>query len=91
MDALGTWLQPQKVATKHPRSTKLEPIQVRFGIALKRARNDVGMSQEALAGDAGLNRSYITEVESGKRNVGLDNAEKLAEAVGKPLWELLKP
>jgi len=43
-----------------------------------------------LADRAGMHRTYVGQVESGQRNVALDNLEKLADAVGVPLWQMLK-
>jgi transcriptional regulator with XRE-family HTH domain len=40
---------------------------------------------------AGMSRSYVVEVEAGKRNIAITNMEKLADAVDKPIWETLKP
>jgi transcriptional regulator with XRE-family HTH domain len=51
---------------------------------------ELGYSQEQLAHDAGMSRSYIVEVEAGKRNIAASNMERLADAVGMPLWELLR-
>jgi len=39
------------------------------------------MSQEGLAHDAGLDRSYVGQVERGERNITLDNIYRLAEAL----------
>jgi transcriptional regulator with XRE-family HTH domain len=47
------------------------------------------MSQEDLAHEAGLHRSYIGQVESGRRNMALDNLVRLARALGLSLGELL--
>lgn len=38
-----------------------------FGVALQKARQEAGLSQEALAELAGLDRSYISLLEQGKR------------------------
>ena len=46
-------------------------------------------SQEDLAGASGLDRSYVSSIERGERNVSLDNIEKLADAFGISLDELL--
>ena len=40
-----------------------------------------GISQEELADLCGLHRTYISDVELGKRNVSLENIEKLAQAL----------
>lgn len=57
-------------------------------IRLLRARK--GMSQEALAFDSGINRTYVSDVERGIRNISLDNISRLAKALGVPAWSLLK-
>ena len=44
-----------------------------FGIALKSRREELGFSQEQLAELAKLHRTYISDVERGKRNVSLQN------------------
>ena len=49
------------------------------------------ISQEALALDAGLNRTYLSDVERGARNISIDNMALLASSLGVPLKELLDP
>jgi transcriptional regulator with XRE-family HTH domain len=49
------------------------------------------LSQEALAENAGLHRTYIGQVERGERNISVDSMEKLAAAVSMPLWDMLRP
>ena len=46
-------------------------------------------SQENLAWEAELNRTYIGAIEREERNPGLDNVEKIARAFGIPVRELL--
>lgn len=53
-----------------------------FGTRVKSARLDRGLSQEKLALDCGLDRTYISGIERGKRNVSLINIHKLAGALG---------
>lgn len=48
-----------------------------------------GWSQEVLAELSGLNRSYIGAVERAEHNIGLDNIERIAEALETGLTELL--
>ncbi len=52
-----------------------------FGRAVKSARSALGISQEELAGRAGLHRTYISDLERGARNPSLKSIEKLAEAL----------
>ncbi len=49
-----------------------------------------GWSQETLAEQAGLHRTYISGIERGERNLGLDNLDKLAQAFGVTVGDLLK-
>lgn len=47
------------------------------------------MSQRAFAQMVGINRSYLSEVEHGKRNVAFDNLMKIAEGFGITMSELI--
>jgi len=47
-------------------------------------------SQMALAHKAGLDRTYVSSVERGERNIALRNIEKIARALGVSLEELFK-
>lgn len=58
---------------------------------LKEARKQAGMTQEDLVTRTGLTQVFISNVETGKSTLSLDNASRLAEAVGQPLWKLLNP
>jgi len=52
-------------------------------------RAERGWSQEDLAFESELHRTFIAHVERGKRNISIDNLEKLAKALGVKLYELL--
>lgn len=65
-----------------------DEIKVKFGEAVRHRRRELDISQDELAVRSGLNRSYITEVETGKRNVALVNIGRLAEALDVPIAEL---
>lgn len=62
-----------------------------FAANIKRLRKERGMSQEDLAFESGLHRTYISGIERGIRNVGLDNVGVLAKALGVDPSETLKP
>ena len=55
-------------------------------IALRRAK---GWSQEALALESGLHRTFVAHTERCARNISLDNLEKLANALDVPPYQLL--
>lgn len=63
-------------------------IMVRFGQAVRKIRREQGISQEELAERCGLHRTYISDVELGKRNVSLENIERIAISLNKSLVEL---
>jgi CheY-like chemotaxis protein/DNA-binding XRE family transcriptional regulator len=52
-----------------------------FGTSVRTWRSRLGISQEELAGRAGLHRTYVCDVERGARNVTLQSIEKLAQAL----------
>ncbi len=58
---------------------------------LRRLRAEKGWSQEDLALEANLHRTFVAHVERGARNVSLDNIEKLAMAFDTPVHCLLLP
>lgn len=62
----------------------------RFGNRVRELRRKKGLSQEALALEAGLDRSYVGGVERGERNVSLVNIKKLAAAIGVSVSDITK-
>lgn len=52
-----------------------------FGQRVKSARLSMGLSQEKLAFECDLDRTYISSIERGKRNLSLINIHKLATAL----------
>lgn len=59
-----------------------------FGENLRRLRKLKGVSQEQLAFEAELDRSFVGQVERGERNLSLLNIHRLAEALGVPIENL---
>lgn len=70
-------------------SDRKESARQRFARNLKAKRTDLGMSQEVLAEEAGLHRTYIGSVERAERNVSIDGMERLAKALGLDIADLL--
>jgi transcriptional regulator with XRE-family HTH domain len=54
---------------------------VLFGIRVRKLRKERGWSQEELAFECDLDRTYIGGIEQGRRNVGLVNICKIAKAL----------
>ena len=62
-----------------------------LGENLRRLRAQRDWSQEDLAFECQLHRTFVAHVERGKRNISLDNIAKLASALGVPAYRLLVP
>ena len=60
-----------------------------FGKRLAAKRKELGWSQERLALESGVARSYLSGVERGKRNIALLNIVRLAETLEIPSKELM--
>lgn len=58
---------------------------------LRRLRSVRGWSQEELAFECDLHRTFIAHVERCGRNISLDNLERLSQALQVPVFELLLP
>jgi transcriptional regulator with XRE-family HTH domain len=72
-----------------PRSPGDDAELTALGRAVRELRQERGISQEDLADEAGLHRTYVGGIERGERNVAFLNLVKLARALGVPASELL--
>jgi transcriptional regulator with XRE-family HTH domain len=61
-----------------------------MGRTLKRIRKSKGLSQYALAKAAGVSREYLRTLEAGKSDPTVGMLQRLADALGVPLTELLE-
>ncbi len=57
---------------------------------MRRLRAARGLSQEALAHECGINRTYLSAVERAERNVSVDNIARIAMGLQVEPWTLLK-
>ena len=64
-------------------------ILVKFGKRVRELRRTKGVSQEAFAAECGLDRTYISGIERGKRNVSLMNIALIAKAFGVSVSRLI--
>jgi len=65
-------------------------IKALFGEQLRKLRTERGIRQEELARLAGLDRTYISKIERGERNVSLETVSKLAQALDIPVSHLFE-
>ena len=72
-----------------PHKPGLSCLSKHFGNAVRQFREERGWSQEMLAEQADLNRSYVGELERGQAIASLITLEKLASAFGVSLSHLL--
>lgn len=59
-----------------------------MGVAIRARRSELGISQEGLALEANLDRSYVGGVERGEHNIAIINLAKLAVVLKMSLAEL---
>jgi ribosome-binding protein aMBF1 (putative translation factor) len=57
---------------------------------MRRLRAARGLSQDELAYESGINRTYLSSVERSERNVSIDNIARIAKGLGVEPWKLLK-
>ncbi|MGO8943674.1 MAG: helix-turn-helix domain-containing protein [Syntrophobacteraceae bacterium] len=65
-------------------------IQKRFGQRMRALRVAKGLSQEEFAANCGLDRTYISGVERGRRNISLKNIEVVAQSLGVKISEFFE-
>lgn len=66
-----------------------ENITVRFGRRLRQLRKKKGWTQVQMADTLGVDRSYISDMERGKKNVCLPTLEVIAQGFGITMARLL--
>jgi transcriptional regulator with XRE-family HTH domain len=71
--------------SKHPR----HPALIALGAAIRKRRQELKLSQEKLAEQAGLDRSYLGQVERGDNSIALLTLLNIANALGMTLESLM--
>lgn len=67
--------------SQQPNTFTLMDIRIRIGQRIKELRHKISLSQEQLALKADLDRTYMTSVENGRRNISIQNIEKIINAL----------
>ncbi len=62
----------------------------RLGRLVRRLRSERGLSQEDFADLCELHRTYVGAIERAEKTVTIETADKLARALGLPLWRLFQ-
>ena len=65
-------------------------IAKQLGEKIKQLRKETGLSQEKFALKIDMDRTYFATVESGKRNISLQNIEKIAKGLNVTISELFE-
>lgn len=71
-------------------TTRQRSLETAFGLAVRAARLAMGTSQEQLAHDSGLHRTFISQVERGIKSPSLNSMQRIASALSTPLDELVR-
>lgn len=92
---LPTWIQgsisDRSRCSLCPPSTAIphSPVTTRFGLRLRTLRRQRGMTQLQVAVDFGIDRTFISDLERGRKSVSLPFIEVFALGFGLSLSELL--
>ena len=65
-------------------------IKQQFGDRVKKLRLELNISQEKFALQIGMDRTYFASVESGKRNISLENIKKITNGFGITLEDFFR-
>jgi transcriptional regulator with XRE-family HTH domain len=66
----------------------VDPLLRTIGLTIRALRRERGLSQETLAELADIDRSYMSSIERGKRNVSVLNVARIAAALDVPVRDL---
>jgi len=66
-------------------------VSASIGVRIQQAREELGITQQELAARLGCTQAALSNYELGKRRLYLDNLQKIASALGKPLSYFTEP
>lgn len=72
------------------RDGEIAEIRQRLGMRIRYLREERGYSQYVFSDMTGINRSYLIEVEKGRRNIAIDNLIKISQGLGVQLSYLFQ-
>ena len=62
----------------------------KVGVTFRRFREKLDVSQEEIAARADMDRGYYSQIESGKRDIGLTTLKRIADALETEEWRIFK-
>ena len=65
-------------------------IEKKIGLRIKEIRNKNNLTQEQLAWEADVDRTYMNHVENGRKNISVKSLEKIIKALGISFSEFFK-
>ena len=68
---------------------KRQTSNIKLGLAIRKERTKLGLSQEKFAEKAGIHRTYIGHVERGEKNITVWGLLKIGKALGMSASQLL--
>ena len=78
------------VNTKNSKMKSNSEILITIGNRVREYRKQKGLSQEKLAFDAELHRTYVGMIERAEKNITILNIEKIAKALNVKIIDLVK-
>ena len=85
-----TLLQNAVTFGNHRLSSATDTLAVRFGHRLRDLRKTRGLTQVQLAARFGIDRSFISDVERGRKSISLSYLETIAQGFEIPLEQLMR-
>ncbi|MGQ0839906.1 helix-turn-helix domain-containing protein [Actinokineospora sp.] len=70
--------------------TKIELRRRAFAVQLRRIRTDQGLTQEQVAHDAGMDRSFYVDIENARHSVSVDKVFAISDAIGVSIEEIFR-
>lgn len=70
---------------------KLARARGRIAFNLRDLRLKSGLPQDTLSANAGISQTFFSQVETGRRNISVDTLERIADALGVDVIDLLQP
>lgn len=68
----------------------ITPRHLALGRAARARRAELALTQEQVGIRAGIDMSYVAQIERGERNVSYSTLSRLAEALESPVWQIVR-